>query len=669
MQDPETTPFVRIPSELFVLEPDWEEVLRATQHDMASATLIIDERRTIKSSRLESDTDMSALMLSTQSISTGQDADFQLLTQIGEGGMGVVHLARQNSLQRQVAIKTLHGDESTRAHRKKKLLQEACVTGRLEHPNIVPVYSLSVDEQDQPLFAMKRIEGVNWFDTLQDETLLPRAHRQHLTLLESHLEIFEQVCMAIHYAHNKGIIHRDLKPDNVMLGDYGEVYVVDWGLAVSLDPREQGPLPHVLDVHHVEGTPMYMAPEQAAAENTLIGPHSDIYALGAILHELITGASRHHGKTLQAMLLCAYQAQSFEYPPEIPAALGAVCNKACARHPNARHVSAEALREHLNDYRKHRRVNEIMAATTQRIAQLSGLYDQIKARKALDPTHPIDSAHMVHAYSLSGACRFGIDQATELSPGDESIARARDEMLHIMLRIELTHKNLAAAQVFKQELADALHPEDAQWFHTLSETLDAERTHIASLKHLEKDLSFRVSRRRKGILGLVLCVVWGLGSFILGPLTGSEHSPQQSFINATIFKVIVLGTMCVVWVVARRFIALTAVNRKWLNMIAVIMVTGLSIRLIAWSMGLGIHDAITLEMFCYGLIAFSLGIMLDRAVMIAGIFYTLGVLGVLLWAPEAHTTAIFATCNLMTMMVMSWRWFSGTGSMVRSREH
>ena len=167
--------------------------------------------------------------------------DFEVTGVLGEGGMGRVLLARQRSLRRDVAIKVIKA-EVQHPEVIEALLAEAVVTGSLEHPRIVPVHALGRDSEGQPVLAMKRIEGVSWRDMTRDSddprwaSIAPESEDR----LDVHLEIFMAACNAVHFAHSRGIVHRDIKLDNVMIGGFGEVYVVDWGIATkAASPGEE----------------------------------------------------------------------------------------------------------------------------------------------------------------------------------------------------------------------------------------------------------------------------------------------------------------------------------------------------------------------------------------------------------------------------------------------
>jgi hypothetical protein len=168
-------------------------------------------------------------------------------------------------------------------YRRAKFLSEAAVTGELDHPNIVPIHDLGSNEEGQLFYAMKEVRGTSWNEMI------------HENGLQENLEVLMRVADAVAFAHSKGVIHRDLKPENVMLGEFGEVLVMDWGLAASI--REGGKAESLRGKSITAGTPAYMPPEMARGEGDAIGPHSDQYLLGAILYEIITGRAPHTGSS------------------------------------------------------------------------------------------------------------------------------------------------------------------------------------------------------------------------------------------------------------------------------------------------------------------------------------------------------------------------------------
>jgi serine/threonine-protein kinase len=280
------------------------------------------------------------------------------------GGIGRIWLARDAALGRDVALKELRPERAAQAAVWARFLKEAQITGQLEHPGIVPIYEVSRRPADQaPYYTMRFVRGL----TLSEATAAYRAKRSRgeagpLALREL-LSAFVAVCNAVAYAHSRGVIHRDLKPQNVVLGDYGEVIVLDWGLAKLVDLTDAGAGPAPLQVAaeadgqatvqgEVLGTPAYMAPEQAEGQLGQIGPATDVYGLGAILYQILTGMPPFTGTETTAVLHQVVH----EPPPRpraldaaAPAALEAVCLKALAKKAADRYATAQDL---ANDMRR-----------------------------------------------------------------------------------------------------------------------------------------------------------------------------------------------------------------------------------------------------------------------------------------------------------------------------
>ncbi|HEY0992500.1 MAG TPA: serine/threonine-protein kinase, partial [Kofleriaceae bacterium] len=269
-------------------------------------------------------------------------AGYEVRELLGRGGMGEVLLVHDEIIGREVAIKRMRrADPGPEAET--RFLREAKIQARLQHPAIVPVHELGRDADGRPYFTMKRLAGL----TLEE---LRGAPLQRL------LRAFADVCLAIEFAHEHGVIHRDIKPTNIMLGDFGEVYVLDWGVALVLDDADH---PSVQDIATIEGetavgavmgTPGYMAPEQALGYATTAG--IDIYALGCVLFEILTCEPLHPRGTGGA-------ANAIAHPPAAPSArrpdlaiapeLDAACIAALAEDPADR-PSARELAQRIQDY-------------------------------------------------------------------------------------------------------------------------------------------------------------------------------------------------------------------------------------------------------------------------------------------------------------------------------
>ncbi len=279
-----------------------------------------------------------------------------------KGGLGKVFKAHDEELHREVAVKAIspaldHDDGARR-----RFLQEAEITARLEHPGVVPVHGLVRDSEGRPFYAMRFIRGESLKSAIdrfhQADSPVRDAGERNLAF-RSLLGRFGEVCNTIAYAHSRGIIHRDLKPNNVMLGKYGETLVVDWGLAKPIrrtEEQRQATGEETLrpssrtgeetQMGQVVGTPAYMSPEQAAGRWNVVGPASDIYGLGAILYAILTGRAPVSGRDSYEILS---KVQRCEFPrprqvkPSVPAALEAICLKAMALEPEKRYASAVEL--------------------------------------------------------------------------------------------------------------------------------------------------------------------------------------------------------------------------------------------------------------------------------------------------------------------------------------
>ena len=248
------------------------------------------------------------------------------------GGIGQVWLARDQALGREVALKDLRPEASANPKMAARFLEEAQITGQLEHPNIVPVYELARgSDEDRLYYTMRFVRGQTLAEKIK--AFHQRRRDQESTPLEFRvlLTAFTSVCHAVTYAHSRGVIHRDLKPQNVILGNFGEVVLLDWGLAKLVDrPDAASDAPSVVLERtgvteptvqgQVLGTPAYMAPEQAEGRQELIDHRTDIYGLGAILYEILSGKPPYSGASTAAVLDCVLKAQ-----PEAPAACGPRC--------------------------------------------------------------------------------------------------------------------------------------------------------------------------------------------------------------------------------------------------------------------------------------------------------------------------------------------------------
>lgn len=264
-------------------------------------------------------------------------SDYIIDRLIGEGGMGWVYSAQQRCLNREVAIKAIHSDTAGTEESRKQFLAEALFIGDLDHPNIVPIHELGANEEGQLFYAMKMVHGIPW----------SRVIREKKTA--GNLEILLRVADAIAFAHSRGVLHCDLKPDNIMLGGFGEVYVMDWGLAVSTKTLEA--LGRDRKDFFPGGTPAYMPPEFAHGQAGKIGTGSDIYLLGAILYEILTGAAPHP-ETASGGNAAAYF-DTVARPPDDHAGLTGIAMRALSVEPGERHANVKHFQSDLRACLQH----------------------------------------------------------------------------------------------------------------------------------------------------------------------------------------------------------------------------------------------------------------------------------------------------------------------------
>lgn len=263
--------------------------------------------------------------------------DYQIVGTLGEGGMGVVYTARQASIDREVAVKMLKPGLMSNERQREKFLSEAVITGELEHPGIVPIYDMGTNRDGALFYSMKKIQGTPWSRAIGKKSLA------------ENLDILLKVADAVAFAHSRDVIHRDLKPENVMLGGFGEVLLMDWGLAVSV-AAEPGS-PNVARTASMGGTPAYMAPEMAIGPFEKIGKASDIYLLGAILFECVTGKMPHYGKSASACLAAAGRNEIVE--TSVGGELVEIALKAMATEPADRYATVQDLQRAIREYQSH----------------------------------------------------------------------------------------------------------------------------------------------------------------------------------------------------------------------------------------------------------------------------------------------------------------------------
>ncbi len=370
---------------------------------------------------------------------------------VGRGGFGEVWEAVQVSLGRTVAAKRLRDDlraTSDLDTRREQLLHgafrwEALTGASLEHPNIVPIYDLGTDDTGRPVLAMKFVRGTPWPDAIAADF----ATMDVPGFLARHLPILVAVSQAVAFAHSRGIVHRDLKPSQVMVGEFGEVLLMDWGLAVAYDPaalatRMQIPpesIPGLATATSPAGTPAFMAPEQTDATAARVGPWTDVYLLGGTLYYLLTGETPHTAENSAAAFYEASEgrvvAPQVKAPGrEVPPDLAELAMRAMQPEPSARIPSVkdfiEGIQGHISGANRRREAEAIAAAVRRRI----------------------DTAH--GDYRLLTEADTQLQRALTLWPELPGGGALRDRILSTHASAANDHGDLVLARVLAERIAD-----------------------------------------------------------------------------------------------------------------------------------------------------------------------------------------------------------------------
>ena len=319
----------------------------ASDQDITNLRPAID--RTISETNLK----IRSRNVSTPKQSTRTDSDYRLIRLLGKGGMGNVFVAKQFSLDRLIAVKVikplaekkrkkllkagrLKEVEEDRRH---QFLSEAVVTGDLDHPNIVPIHDIAVSGDDTLFYAMKRVVGTPWSKVLKEKSR------------DENIDILMKVCDAIGFAHTRGVVHRDIKPDNIMLGDFGVVLVMDWGLALAKPEFEK--IDSIAHTAGLGGTPAFMAPEMATGPIDKIGPQSDVYLLGATLFLIITGKAPHQAANVSLCVKAVVKNKIRDFDESHRGELMNIALKAMATEPEDRYKDIKSFQAAIREYRSH----------------------------------------------------------------------------------------------------------------------------------------------------------------------------------------------------------------------------------------------------------------------------------------------------------------------------
>jgi serine/threonine protein kinase len=292
------------------------------------------------------------------------DRCLSLGSQFAEGGMSLLMDAIDTNLMRTIAMKLLREDMKKDEHALNHMVVEAQITAQLDHPNIVPIYELGIYKKNQLFFTMKKVYGKPLYEIIDEQDISSRTENDLFRMIQ----IMIKVCDAVSYAHSKGVLHRDLKPANIMVGNFGQVYLMDWGIArvkanaestaAGLEIPELKKRKKYIPIEEeqgaVVGTPCYMAPEQASGDIDAIDERSDVFSLGAIIYQILTGEPPIWGDSLVDMVLNARKCE-IQLPDEkvnfpLPVGLVKIAMKAMSKEPAERYQSVEELKSALENF-------------------------------------------------------------------------------------------------------------------------------------------------------------------------------------------------------------------------------------------------------------------------------------------------------------------------------
>jgi len=535
---------------------------------------------------------------------------YVLQHELGHGGMGAVHLARQNRLGRDVAIK-----QALVPAGEPLLLAEACLTGRLEHPNIVPVYDLA-HGLEGPQLVMKRIQGTVWTDLLSGVSPLPEGSTDPVGW---HLQVLLEVCQAVAFAHDRGILHRDIKPDNVMVGSFGEVYVMDWGLAVRTTRTASGRLVDLVGQRHLQGTPCYMPPEMFSVDGP-VGETSDTYLLGAVLWHCLTGGPPRPVLSIEALRDLAQQEPT--PPTDWPWALQRLVRAAMDPDPTRR-PTVVAFRDALRHHLATRSSERLLAGVETLVAQVEQADDV--------------------PYEAFGAAQFVLRDLQRDKPHPVAQALGR-RLVVAMVRRELAAENAGAAQAL---VAQADVPDDLR--REVEEATAQQRSLRHRLVYLETRLDRTTYAGARVAMGLALGIAWVAIPIALS-LAGMERGVDWMLIHGTASgATLVIGT-ALLW---RRLWG-SYVNWSIVVLVGLHPVYTYALAAVAVLSNLTPEQLTPIRAVFDGLLMLASSLLFDLRVTPAAMMYLLAAVAVAAFPAYASVILIPATVLLVATLVTVW---------------
>jgi serine/threonine-protein kinase len=490
---------------------------------------------------------------------------------LGQGGMGIVYLGKQAMPRREVAVKKA---KDGRDDLETMLLHEALITGMLEHPNIVPIHEIKKSKANELEIVMKRIQGVTLDTFLQENAGAPET-------LERAIEVLIQTCNALAFAHAHHIVHRDIKAQNIMLGEFGETYLLDWGIAMRLDDTESFP-------EGVVGTPAHMAPEMLSGKPRDVSTRTDIYLLGATLHHVLTGESRHGHTSKEEIFDEIRESKPWTYSEEVPPQLAALANACCHPDPTERIESVTELRERLQDYLRRRHASGLLASGQH---EMEIVYD-LFSKKEKSHLERVQLYHHIHR------ARFGFEQALLI---DSTLTHAKvllQKLVDDLTVMLLEERNYEAAAWFA-ESSGALSDAVQSRLDAALQARDQEQQEAQRLLMLGRSNDPERSLFSRMLLGGALCVCAVMVAYYIGrsQITGNVVTAKSLFFES-LYLPIPIGLALFF---ARRKLLFDAVGRRATIGIVGGLICLILSRWVGYHFGLLPEGIVTTEKFLIGL--------------------------------------------------------------------
>lgn len=455
---------------------------------------------------------------------------FRILRPHDEGGLGKVSVALDTQLDREVALKEIKPQYADDQASRSRFMLEAEITGGLEHPGIVPIYGLGAANDGRPYYAMRFIKGDNLSAAIKQFHENP-DEANNAVALRRLLGRFLDVCNAVYYAHQRGVLHRDLKPGNVMLGEYGETLVVDWGLAKSVSMAEQsasdesiayretplkprsGSVVDATQLGSAIGSPHFMSPEQARGEHDSLGPATDVYSLGATLYTLLTNCKPVDGASIEEILenvQFGNRQTARQQKPSVDAALSAICERAMAQEAAERYPSVRQLANDVERYLADEPANAYREPILRRAQRWIRKHPRIVGSLAATLVAGIVSIATI-AGVISKTNRQLGEKNTELADLNLNLERARDEAESARNEALVSRDKAIVAREQAEEVADFMtlifKSSDPQYYGrhlTVMEAMDV------ALVNLDNEFSSDPLTKAK-LLGVLGQTYLGLG--------------------------------------------------------------------------------------------------------------------------------------------------------------